>query len=168
MKPRPKRSGPISELAQRAQEITQAIFDRASIIGKALVPEDSDQRIVVEVVTAEPGLVIGAQGETLNAVQTLVRAITSLENTERIPIMIDCQGYRSRRESALVSQARALADQVKESGKEAVMEGLTPYERRVVHTALAEDTGVTTYSEGEGNERRLVVSPAEQDSPPTT
>jgi spoIIIJ-associated protein len=161
MSTRAKKSGPISDLAKRAQEITQGALDRASISGKALVAEDSEMRIMVEVVTTEAGLIIGAEGETLNAIQTLVRAITSVDNTERVPIMIDCQGYRGRREETLREQAQALAEQVKETGKEAVMEGLTAYERRIVHLALQEYGGVSTYSEGEGGQRHLIVSPAE-------
>ena len=159
---RAKGSGPISELGRRAQEITQTIVEGCGIQGKALVVEDSAARIIVEVVTPEAGLFIGTQGEMLNAVQILVRAITTTANTERIPIVVDCQGYRSRREETLREQAESLARQVKESGKEAVLEGLSAYERRVIHVTLAEDKSVVTYSEGEGSHRHLVVSPSEE------
>jgi len=161
MTSRGEKSGPISELARKAQEITQNMLNHSAINGKALVVEDSATRILIEIVTAEAGLVIGSQGETLNAMQTLVRAITSVDNEKRIPIMLDCQGYRGRREAALINQAHELAAQVRESGKEAVIEGLSPYERRIVHLALADDPTIVTYSEGEGEDRRLVVSPAD-------
>jgi len=131
------------------------------IEAQVTVREDAAHSIVIDINAADLGLVIGSEGETLNAIQTLVRAITAQENTQRIPILLDGQGYRARREAALVSQALALSEQVKQTRKEAVLEGLSAYERRVVHLALANDPAVTTYSEGEGAARRLVVSPAE-------
>jgi spoIIIJ-associated protein len=74
-------------------------------------------------------------------------------------LTLDADGYRRRRQEALEDLARTLAVQVRESGEEAVLEPLNALERRIVHSVLTDDPDVCTYSEGEGLDRHVVISP---------
>jgi len=72
--------------------------------------------------------------------------------------MIDVEGYRKRREDTLINLAKRLADRVKKSGNRVVLEPMSPHERRIIHTALQNEWKISTYSEGEDPNRRVVIS----------
>src|SRR3990170_4323688 len=118
---------PESQLSKRGCELLAEILKRMDIAAQVTTREDAQSSIVLDITAADLGLVIGTDGETINALQTLVRAITVRENVNHIPILLDGQGYRSRQDAALMSQAHALGRQVKQTRKEAVLEGLTSY-----------------------------------------
>jgi spoIIIJ-associated protein len=118
---------------------------------------DGSIRLLVE--GHDMGVVIGKHGSTINALQYLIGLILQKRTGERTRLVIDAEGYRSRREQALKDLARTYADRVKESGHEAVLDALQSYERRIIHNSLADDPDVFTYSEGEEPDRRVVISP---------
>jgi spoIIIJ-associated protein len=118
---------------------------------------DSSVRLLVE--GPDMGVVIGKHGGTINALQYLIGLIIQKRTGERVRLVIDAEGYRSRREQALRDMARAYAQRVKESGQEAVLDALQSYERRIIHNSLSDDPDVFTYSEGEEPDRRVVISP---------
>ncbi|MCG0277066.1 MAG: protein jag [Thermanaeromonas sp.] len=103
------------------------------------------------------GLLIGRRGETLNALQYLTNLAVSRMIGERVRIVLDAEGYRKRREQALVRLARRLSERVKRTGNKVVLEPMTPQERRIIHTALQNDSQVVTYSEGEEPNRKVVI-----------
>ena len=124
--------------------------------------ETYDQNTIPrEVFGDDMGVVIGKHGNTINALQYLVGLIAHKRVGERVRVVVDAEGYRGRREQTLRELARSYADRVKETGQEAVLDALQSYERRIVHTALADDPDVITYSEGEEPDRRVVISPRE-------
>jgi predicted RNA-binding protein Jag len=118
---------------------------------------DGSVRLLVE--GPDMGVVIGKHGGTINALQYLVSLILQKRVGERIRLVIDAEGYRTRREQALRDMALAYAQRVKETGQEAVLDALQSYERRIVHNSLSDDPDVFTYSEGEEPDRRVVISP---------
>lgn len=104
------------------------------------------------------GLLIGKYGKTLDALQHVVaRMVNQLR--PRTKVVLDVGKYKERQHDMLRRKAFGLAEKVKETRKEIVMEPLRPSERRVVHLALAEDPGVRTYTVGEGSDRSVVVAP---------
>lgn len=105
----------------------------------------------------EIGLLIGRRGETLNALQYLTNLAVSRMIGQRVRIILDAEGYRKRREQALVRLARRLSERVKRTGNKIVLEPMTPQERRIIHTALQNDAQVITYSEGEEPHRKVVI-----------
>jgi spoIIIJ-associated protein len=111
------------------------------------------------------GVVIGKHGGTINALQYLISLILQKRVGERVRLVIDAEGYRSRREQALRDMAHTYAQRVKDSGQEAVLDALQSYERRIIHNCLADDPDVFTYSEGEEPDRRVVISPREASEP---
>jgi spoIIIJ-associated protein len=108
------------------------------------------------------GLLIGRRGETLDAMQYLVSLVANKNRKEEgyIRITLDTEGYRSRREETLKRLARKNAQQVRQSGRPVAMEPMNPYERRILHSALQEFSGVSTHSEGEEPNRHVVITPA--------
>jgi len=148
-----------SDPGEVAREVLAAILQRMGLPAQVVMEpiEDGSYRLAVS--GDDMGVVIGKHGSTINALQYLVGLIVHKRVGERVRVVVDAEGYRGRREQTLRDLARSYADRVKETGQEAVLDALQSYERRIVHTALAEDPDVVTYSEGEEPDRRVVISP---------
>jgi len=148
------------QVADSVKKTLQEILEKMGFEAEVEVMLATSEQISFDIQAEDLGVLIGNEGETLNALQSLLRVITSQANPERIPILLDAEGYRERRAQSLRERAFQVKEKVKSTGQEAVMHGLTAYERRIIHLALAEDPDVVTYSEGDGPDRSLIVSPA--------
>jgi spoIIIJ-associated protein len=127
---------------------------------QALVDEDGEDNPVVFNVTGDDlGGLIGRRGQTLDALQYLVRLIFARQTKSRMPIMIDIEGYKQRRFEDLKVMALNVAAQVKEQRSSVRLEPMSAFERRIIHVTLANDPDVETESVGEGEARKIVVSP---------
>ncbi len=104
------------------------------------------------------GRLIGHHGRTLYAFQTLVRAIVARRLGAFVPLIVDINGYRAKRAEALRRLALKKAEQVMATGRPVELEPMPAAERRVIHMALKDHPRVTTYSIGEGEERRVVIA----------
>ena len=104
------------------------------------------------------GRLIGHHGRTLYAFQTLVRAIVARRLGAFVPLIVDINGYRAKRAEALRRLAMKKAEQVMATGRPVELEPMPAAERRVIHMALKDHPRVTTYSIGEGEERRVVIA----------
>jgi spoIIIJ-associated protein len=142
-----------------ARNLLDQILQAMGVPANVTVERQPDGAVRLLVEGEDMGVVIGKHGGTINALQYLVSLILQKQVGERVRIIIDAEGYRSRREQALRDMARAYAQRVKETGQEAVLDALQSYERRVIHNSLADDPDVFTYSEGEEPDRRVVISP---------
>lgn len=116
-------------------------------------------RVVADIKSENGAILIGKKGQTLNALQLIVNLIVNRDEKTRTKVIVDTESYRQRREKALVKMAREVADEVKRKGNPRELEPMSPTERRVIHLALKNDGDVETTSKGEGNFRRVVVSP---------
>lgn len=103
-------------------------------------------------------VLIGRRGETLAALQLLMHLVVSKQGDTRERVIVDVEGYRHRREENLRLMAQRIAQQVRTSGRAVMLEAMPPNERRIVHMALADFEDISTESEGEGDQRRVVVS----------
>lgn len=121
--------------------------------------EEREGQVHLEVSGERAGLLIGKEGQTLEALQGLVARILARQLGESTRAHIDVEGYRERRRQHLEGMALGLASQVKATGRAAVIEPMTPAERRIVHLVLKEDAGVRTGSVGDGPRRRVIISP---------
>lgn len=108
------------------------------------------------------GLLIGRHGQTLDALEYLINRIVPRAEEGGGRIVVDAEGYRERRENELRETANRLAARVRQTAKPQTMNPLSPRERRIVHLALSEDSGVTTRSSGDGYLRRVVIYPARE------
>ena len=123
---------------------------------------DHDSGPVFDVDGDDSGLLIGRKGESLRALQFLVNFIATVELGERPNALVDVSGYQARRDDALHNLARNAAQRVARSGRSTTLEPMTPYERRLIHLALAGNQRVVTESIGAGDDRQVVVSPSEE------
>lgn len=109
----------------------------------------------------DAGHLVGKQGEVINALQYLVNIIGNQQIGNGVRATLDGNDYRRRREEALTKLANSIAEQVVSRGEEAVLDALPAFERRIVHKALSENAKISTYSEGEEPNRRVVIAPAD-------
>ena len=125
----------------------------------------SEEGIKLRIDSASMGILIGHRGETLDAIQYLcsLHINRARKETGYTRVTIDTEGYRDKREETLVRLARKVASQVRSTGKPRTLEPMNPYERRVLHATLQSSPYVTTYSEGEEPNRRVVVAPKGKD-----
>jgi len=115
-------------------------------------------QVVFNLVGDNLGMLIGRRGQTLDSLQYLVNIVANryTENS-RLRIVLDAENYRSRRKSTLEDLANKLANKVLKTGKEVVLEPMTPLERKIIHTQLQNHSKVETYSTGEGSNRKVVI-----------
>jgi spoIIIJ-associated protein len=114
---------------------------------------------VLDVAGEDLGLLIGRRGETLGSLQYVLNLITRRRMHSRMTFGIDVEGYRRRREATLNGLAQRMADRVRQTGQSLTLEPMPPAERRIVHMALADDPDVLTISIGEGDARKVAITP---------
>jgi spoIIIJ-associated protein len=127
-------------------------------------PAEGEEPLVLNIRGADErsssalSVLIGRRGETLAALQLLMHLVVSKQGDTRERVIVDVEGYRHRREENLRSMAQRIAQQVRASGRAVMLEAMPPNERRIVHMALADFDDISTESEGEGDQRRVVVA----------
>ncbi len=143
----------LRELLKR-MEIEAKVTSRA-----AETTEDEPQHWTLEIQGRDLGVLIGRRGETLAALQYITRLIASRKLGRRAHIVIDVEGYKSRRESMLKRLAKRMADQAIQRGRTVSLEPMPPHERRIIHLTLRDNPQVTTESVGEGDRRKVTIIP---------
>lgn len=121
-----------------------------------------DDHILLNINGDDLGKLIGRRGQTLNSLQYLLNLAVNRDREEREKIVIDVGGYRRRKEENLRKLAFRTANRVRFKGKKEVLYPMSPYERRIIHLALQNNTEVSTCSEGKDPYRRVVISPKEK------
>ena len=121
--------------------------------------EEGEEAMVVRLHGTDREFFFGRDGRG-EVLRSLEHILQRMFGTHLRPVRLDCEGFRERRETALVDEARRLAGAVRGDGQPRTMEPLNAYERRLVHVALQGEPGITTYSVGEGPGRRITVAPA--------
>lgn len=116
---------------------------------------------VIDISGDDLGMLIGRRGESLMAFQYVVNLVVTRRHPGRGGVTLDVEGYRRRREDQLLALAERMADLVREHGDPITLEPMPPAERRLVHLALADDPELETNSTGEGESRKVVISPRE-------
>lgn len=124
-------------------------------------PDDVTGRQInlIQITGQDLGALIGPRGETLNALQYLVRLLTGHQLRQRVDLIIDIEGYRERRKQALSRLAERMADKAIKQQRPVSLEPMPPNERRVIHMTLRDHDDVQTQSVGEGDNRRVRILP---------
>ena len=146
-------------LAEAAREMLQQMVDLMGLEGVAHIAESTEDEVRLNVEGEDMGLLIGRHGATLDAVQLVVAIVANRRVDDGARIIVDAEDYRERHQQMIEQRAHTLAEEAKQTGKEIVVPDLKAYERRIMHLALRDDPEVETYSEGEGDDRVLVISP---------
>jgi spoIIIJ-associated protein len=154
----------LEEEGEIAADYLEEFLDIADLDGDIDIDVDHG-RAAVEIV-AEDGSdaaalrrLVGAEGQVLDALQELTRLAVQTKTGERSRLMLDIAGYRAQRRTELVAIARTAIEQVKADGEAVTLAAMNPFERKVVHDAVAE-AGLVSDSVGVEPDRRVVVKPA--------
>lgn len=117
----------------------------------------NNEYIEVEIIGENVSFLIGYRGEVLNSLQVILASIAGKNISEKIRVTVDISGYKAKREKILIALAEREAKRVAKTRKSITLEPMTPYERKIIHTALQNHPTVTTKSIGEGNSRKVVI-----------
>ena len=144
---------------QRGEKFLQEVFAAMGIEVQILRRED-EEGTVYELVGDRLGILIGKHGQTLDAIQYLANLAANKDHADgHARIIIDIEGYRSRREETLMRLAGHLAEKACRIGQEVHLEPMNRHERKIIHTALQDNRKVSTYSAGEEPRRYVVIVP---------
>lgn len=141
------------------KELLKKMQVDAAVASRILEPEDEHDNpmVLVEVTGKDLSILIGRRAETLNALQYISSLILNEQLGKWMPLLIDVQGYRFRRERQLRQLARRMADQVVATGRKQVLEPMPANERRLIHLELRYHPFVTTESVGEEPNRKTTI-----------
>ncbi|HZG97726.1 MAG TPA: R3H domain-containing nucleic acid-binding protein [Nocardioidaceae bacterium] len=157
----PEKRSVVARLEQEgdaAADFLEELLDIADLDGDIDLDVQGD-RALVSVVGGDLSVLVGPEGQVLEALQELTRLAVLRETGERSRVLLDVAGHRALRRVALVKLAEQTVLRVKDDGQPVRLEPMSSYERKVVHDAVAA-SGLTSESEGQEPQRRVVVSPA--------
>jgi spoIIIJ-associated protein len=148
---------------ETVDELLQKMKVRAQVSARYGVAEDARSKIpiLVDIKGNDLSILIGRAAETLNALQYIASLIIAKELGRSIPVVIDVEGYRQRREQQIRQLARRMADQAIKTGRRQVLEPMPANERRLIHLELREHPQVMTESIGEEPRRKVTILPKE-------
>jgi spoIIIJ-associated protein len=148
----------LEQESEIAADYIEGLLDVADLDGDIDMDVEGD-RPVVSIVGATLDELVGPRGEVLEALQELTRLAVHRQTGARSRIMLDVGGYRAKRRQELAELGRSTAEQVSRTGIAQRLQAMTPFERKVIHDAVAA-AGLSSESEGEEPDRRVVVLPA--------
>ena len=143
--------------AGRAQRFLLDVTDRMGVKVDVYVDDSVENSLYIHMIGDTLGILIGRRGETLDALQYLTSLQVNKGREGYIRVTLDTENYRAKREDSLRRLAQRMANRAQKTGRKVVLEPMNPYERRVLHTALQNHPAVTTHSEGEEPNRRVVI-----------
>ena len=151
----PGASGSVFET--KMVEYTRELLALMGFEAEVTVNFREEKRIGLDIEADGSAILIGKQGKTLEALQFIVNLAAGRMGGETTRIVLDTEDYRSRRERSLVRMANQVAEQVRRNHDSQLLEALNPFERRLIHTALARHGDIETVSEGDGLYKRIRV-----------
>lgn len=144
---------------QKAKEYLESVIQNMNIDVFVEVKSSNERWIEFELVGENLALLIGKRGQTLNAIQYLTSLVANRYSEHKMRVMLDAEGYRSRRKESLEKLAQRLADKAIKTKHAVRLEPMPSYERKVIHTILQQNNRITTSSHGEEPYRYIVITP---------
>lgn len=145
-------------IAADAQGFLEQLTQLMGIPVAVAVATDEEGNIRADLSGDAQGVLIGRRGETLDALQYLTSLKINRGKDQYVRLTLDSEGYRAKREEALVRLANRMANRARKTGRRVALEPMNPYERRVLHSALQGREDVSTHSEGEEPNRHVVIT----------
>lgn len=141
-----------------AEEFVNGILAKMGLSSRATV-EDKNGTLYIEISGEDSGVAIGYRGEALDAFQYLVLTYLNQEKCDFKKVVVDSENYREKRRETLTALALRLAEKAHRTCRKIELEPMNPFERRVIHSALADSELASTTSEGEDSQRHVVIIP---------
>lgn len=140
------------------EEYIASILDAMGIEAKINIDyDDIEGEMNIDLEGSDMGILIGKRGQTLDALQYLIRLAVNKKSESYIKVKLDTENYRARRKETLENLAKNIAFKVKRTKRSFALEPMNPYERRIIHSTLQNDKYVATKSEGEEPYRKVIV-----------
>lgn len=144
--------------AEIAQEFVEGLLDRMKI-NCVVDLEPAENGFLIDLKTTETSTLIGYRGDVLDAIQYLASLVSNETNENFTRIVVDCEGYRAKREETLKKLAINLAKKSASTSRVVELEAMNPYERRIIHSTLQNDRFVYTKSKGDDPDRHVIIIP---------
>ena len=153
-----KAENKLKEQIEPCRRYLQNIMEKMGIEAEINIA-DSEEGFFVDIDSNGSGAIIGRRGETLDALQYLTSLVVNKMDGEYKRITLDSCGYREKREETLIQLAEKISNKALKTGRPTTLEPMNPYERRIIHSAVAKVEGVNSKSVGEEPYRKVVISP---------
>ena len=154
-----------TEPAQAAVDYLKEIFEKMNISDTVIKIEESDETGAKLLLSGKDiGFIIGHRGETLDALQYLSGLVANHVDNSYYRITLDIENYREKRKETLEKLGKRMAEKAVKSKRCFSLEPMNPYERRIIHTAVQDIEGAKSWSEGEENNRHVVIGPESGES----
>ena len=146
--------------AKAAADYLEKVFRQMNILDTQIRIEETEENAAKLVLTGNDiGFIIGHRGETLDALQYLSGLVANHVDNSYFRITLDVENYREKRKETLEKLGRRMAEKSLKNKRNYSLEPMNPYERRIIHTAVQEIEGAKSWSEGEENNRHVVIGP---------
>jgi len=142
------------------QELVEKMGFKSEVEVKSAAGEEQ-ATVICNIITEESSFLIGQYGVNLQSLQHIARLVVRKKIEDRVNFVVDVNSYRQEKNDSLEKMARDAAEQALRERRAIMMRPMSAYERRIVHMELARNTQVATESMGEGEERKVVVKPAD-------
>ena len=149
------------DLAEKASDFLLGVLERMGVSADIDIKDDAD-KTELEIQTRDTELVIGRRGVVMDALQHLVNKVVYRDRTgdRTKPLVIDAGGFRDKQVERLRSIAQKMGEKALQTKQIVALQPMTPHDRRIVHMAIAEMPGLSSRSEGEGEDRHILLVPA--------
>jgi spoIIIJ-associated protein len=147
--------------AQQAAEYLKEILVRMGVPNPEIKIIEGEKGSTLEISGDNLGVIIGRRGETLDALQYLAGLVANRVDNSYYRITLNIGNYREKREQSLIGLAKKIARGAAKTGRKTSLEPMNPYERRIIHTAVQEVKGATSWSVGEEPYRHVIIGPSE-------
>ncbi len=149
----------LGDIPEKMRAFLEDIVAKMNVKNAAVEIFPGEEQIVLNIVGADGGSLTGKNGETLEALQTLVEIYAGRLNGAKLPFVVDADNYRAHREDKLRALAEKSAEKAASSGRKVFLGPMKPSERKTIHAFLQNDTRVKTHSQGTGDNRQVVIYP---------
>lgn len=146
----------LEDAREDALDFLEGLLDAMEADGDVVAEITEEGSIAAEITGGDGGLLIGSRGQTLEAMQELLRTVVQRQAQTRVRITLDIEGYRDRRKESVKRLAEQMAERAVEEG-EVELDPMNAYERKIVHETVAGIEGVGSFSEGQEPRRRVML-----------
>ena len=143
----------------RTVAFLEGLFDILKTAVSIETSVNEEDKIVINLMTANSSSVIGYRGEVLDSIQFLASAVYNSDKDDYQRVVVDCENYRDKRNKTLTALANRLAQKAIKTGRKICLEPMNPFERRIIHSAIANVEGIKTESEGKEPNRYVAIIP---------
>lgn len=145
---------------EKILQLTCELLEKMNFEVEKAFAEDMDgeeNQVLVGITVSNPAALIGFRGRNLASIQFIISLVIRQQIGEGIRVLLDVNNYRLEQKTRLENMVKGLVEKVLETGKDVSLANMSSYERRICHMVLAETEGITGESEGEGEERHIVI-----------